>query len=94
MQLGSTVDSRRLLLAFGNFSVLDFFDRNSVVGDPRRQFFNIAFLSHAAYDFAADSRGYAWGALFELHWDDWAVRAGRFTPPKEPNQLAIDFRFY
>jgi high affinity Mn2+ porin len=94
MQLGSTVDSRRLVLAFGNLSVLDFFDRNSVVGDPRRQFFNIAFLSHAAYDFAADSRGYAWGALFELHWDDWALRAGRFTPPKEPNQLAIDFRFY
>lgn len=94
MQLGSTIDSRRLLLVFGNLSVLDFFDRNSVVGDPRRQFFNIAFLSHAAYDFAADSRGYAWGALFEFHWDDWAVRAGRFTPPKEPNQLAIDFRFY
>jgi high affinity Mn2+ porin len=94
MQLGSTVDSRRLLVAFGNFSVLDFFDRNGVVGDPRRQFFNIAFLSHAAYDFAADSRGYSWGALLELHWDDWAVRAGRFTPPKEPNQLAIDFRFY
>jgi high affinity Mn2+ porin len=94
MQLGTTVDSRRLVLAFGNFSVLDFFDRNAVVGDPRRQFFNIAFLSHAAYDFAADSRGYSWGALFELHWDDWAMRAGRFTPPKEPNQLAIDFRFY
>ncbi len=94
MQLGSTVDSRRLVLVFGNFSVLDFFDRNSVVGDPRRQFFNIAFLSHAAYDFAADSRGYSWGALFELHWDDWAVRVGRFTPPKEPNQLDIDFRFY
>ena len=94
LQLGTKVDSRRLVLAFGNFSVLDFFDRNSVVGDPRRQFFNIAFLSHAAYDFAADSRGYSWGALFELHWDDWAVRAGRFTPPKEPNQLAIDFRFY
>lgn len=94
MQLGATVDSRRLLLVVGNLSVLDFFDRNSVVGDPRRQFFNIAFLSHAAYDFAADSRGYSWGALFELHWDDWALRAGRFTPPKEPNQLAIDFRFY
>ena len=94
MQLGSVVDRRRLVLAFGNLSVLDFFDHNSVVGDPRRQFFNIAFLSHAAFDFAADSRGYSWGALFELHWDDWAVRAGRFTPPKQPNQLELDFRFY
>jgi high affinity Mn2+ porin len=92
LQLGTTVDSRRLVLAVGIYSVLDFFDRNSVVGDPRRQFFNIAFLSHGAFDFAADARGYTFGALFQLHLDDWTLRAGRFAPPKEPNQLAIDFR--
>ncbi|MEI9939103.1 MAG: carbohydrate porin [Pseudomonadota bacterium] len=91
MQLGTTVDSRRLLFVVGNYSILDFFDRNSVVGDPRRQFFNIAFLAHGAYDFAADSRGYTWGGLFELHYDDWALRAGRFAPPLEPNQLTLDF---
>ncbi len=91
MQLGTTFDSRRLVFVVGNYSILDFFDRNSVVGDPRRQFFSIAFLAHGAYDFAADSRGYTWGALFEFHYDDWALRAGRFTPPKEPNQLALDF---
>jgi len=92
MQLGTTVDRRRLVFAVGNYSVLDFFDRNSVVGDPRRQFLSMAFLSHGAYDFAADARGYTWGALVELHYDDWAVRAGRFAAPKEPNQLALDFR--
>ena len=92
MQLGTTFDRRRLLFAVGNYSVLDFFDRNSVLGDPRRQFFNIAFLGHGANDFAADSRGYTWGGLVEIHLDDWALRAGRFTPPKEPNQLALDFR--
>jgi len=92
MQLGTTVDSRRVTFVIGNLSILDFFDRNSVVGDPRRQFFNIAFLAHGAYDFGADSRGYTWGGLVEIHLDDWALRAGRFTPPKEPNQLALDFR--
>ncbi|HYP76609.1 MAG TPA: hypothetical protein VER12_11660, partial [Polyangiaceae bacterium] len=92
MQLGSTVDSRRLLLVVGNFSILDFFDRNSVVGDPRRQFFSMAFLSHSAYDFAADSRGYTVGGLFELHFDDWALRAGRFAAPKQPNQLELEYR--
>ncbi|MEI9948413.1 MAG: carbohydrate porin [Pseudomonadota bacterium] len=92
MQLGTTFDSRRLVFVIGNYSILDFFDRNSVVGDPRRQFFSIAFLAHGAYDFAADSRGYTWGGLVELHYDDWALRMGRFTPPKEPNQLALDFR--
>ena len=92
MQLGTTVDSRRLVFVVGDYSILDYFDRNSVVGDPRRQFFNIAFLSHGAYDFAADARGYTFGALLELHYDDWALRAGRFMPPKEPNQLELDFR--
>ncbi|HET7544982.1 MAG TPA: carbohydrate porin [Polyangiaceae bacterium] len=92
MQLGTTVDSRRLLFAIGTYSILDFFDRNSVVGDPRRQLFNMAFLSHGAYDFGADARGYTFGALFELHIDDWAVRAGRFAAPKEPNQLELEYR--
>ena len=91
MQLGTSFDSRRLMFVVGNYSILDFFDRNSVVGDPRRQFFSMAFLSHGAYDFAADSRGYTFGGLFELHWDDWALRAGRFAVPKEPNQLALDY---
>jgi hypothetical protein len=92
MQLGTVVDSRRLVFVVGNYSILDYFDRNSVVGDPRRQFFSIAFLAHGAFDFAADARGYTFGALFELHYDDWVLRAGRFAPPKEPNQLALDFR--
>jgi hypothetical protein len=52
----------------------------------------MAFLSHGAYDFAADSRGYTFGGLFELHYDDWALRAGRFAAPKEPNQLELDYR--
>jgi len=92
MQLGTTVDSRRLMFAIGTYSILDFFDRNSVVGDPRRQLFSMAFLSHGAYDFAADSRGYTFGGLFELHLDDWAVRAGRFAAPKQPNQLELEYR--
>jgi high affinity Mn2+ porin len=92
MQLGTRVGARRLVLTLGNFSVLDFFDKNSFSGDLRRQFFNMAFLTYAAYDFAADARGYAWGGAAELYYDDWAFRLARITPPKQPNQLAIDFR--
>jgi hypothetical protein len=94
MQLGTTVSKRRVVLTVGNMSILDFFDKNSFSGDLRRQFFNMAFLTYAAYDFAADARGYAWGGLAELDYDDWAVRIGRFTPPKDPNGLPIDFRIY
>jgi high affinity Mn2+ porin len=94
MQLGRRYDRRRLVFTAGNFSVLDFFDKNTYSGDLRQQFFNMAFLTYAAYDFAADARGYAWGAMAELYWDDWAFRIGRMTPPHDPNQLPIDFRLY
>ena len=49
-------------------------------------------MTHAAYDFAANARGYSYGAVAELYWDDWAVRFARITPPKNPNQLPVDFR--
>ncbi len=97
MQLGSVVGSRRLVLIAGNYSVLDFFDRNTFASDLRQQFFNMAFLTNAAYDFAADARGYAYGGAAEFHYDDWAARIGRFTAPQDPNQLALNFeidKFY
>jgi len=94
MQLGTTVSSRRFVFTLGNFTTLDVFDRNNVTGDPRQTFFNMAFMTHASWDFAADARGYSWGAAAEFYWDDWAVRVGRMLPPTEPNTLPIDFRFW
>lgn len=65
MQLGTTVASRRLVVRFGNFSVIDFFDKNAYSGDLRRQFLNMAFMTYAAFDFTADARGYTWGTVAE-----------------------------
>ncbi len=92
MQLARVDRSRRLVFTVGNYSVLDFFDQNNVSGDLRRSFLNMAFLTYAAYDFAADARGYAWGGLAELDYDDWTFRVARMTPPKDPNELPLDFR--
>ena len=94
LQLGTVVDSRRLVLTLGNFTILDVFDRNSVTGDPRQTFFNMAFMTHASYDFTSDARGYSWGGTAELYWDQWALRYGRITPPKDPNTLPVDFRIW
>lgn len=94
MQLGTTVDSRRLVLRVGNFSILDFFDKNSFSGDLRRQFNNMAFLSYAAYDFAADARGYTWGLVAEYIHDGWSLRFGHTAAPDNPNQLPIDTRIF
>jgi len=94
LQLGTVVDSHRLVLAVGNFTILDFFDKSSIVSDPRRTFFNMAFMTHASWDFPADARGYSWGGVAELYWDDWSMRVGRMTPPRNPNELQIDFRLW
>lgn len=91
-QLGKTYDSRRLHFIAGNFSILDFFDKNAFDIDPRQGLFNLAFLTYGAYDFASNARGYSWGGVSELYWDNWAIRYGRITPPKQPNQLPVDFR--
>src|SRR5262249_33494507 len=94
MQLGTTVDSRRLVLTAGNYTVLDIFDRNNVTWDPRQTFFNMAFMTHSAWDFAADGRGYSWGGAVELYGDDWVLRLGRMAPPQHPNVLPLDLRLW
>ena len=90
MQLGSTVDSRRVLVTVGEFTALDVFDHNGVTWDPRQTFLNMAFMTHSSWDFAADARGYSFGGAAELYWDDWALRVGRMAPPLNPNVLAVD----
>jgi hypothetical protein len=93
-QLAGAVDSRRLVLTAGNLSVLDIFDRNSYNHDPRTQFLNWSLMTHGAYDYAADARGYSWGAALEWYHDDWVLRAGRFIQPEEPNQLPLDTNIF
>ncbi|AYH44023.1 carbohydrate porin [Azoarcus sp. DN11] len=96
-QLAGMVDRRRWVLTAGNLSVLDVFDGNAYSHDPRTQFLNWSLMTHGAYDYAADARGYSWGVALEWYHDDWVVRAGRFIQPKLPNQQALDrhiFRHY
>jgi hypothetical protein len=94
MQLAGKYDSRRIVLAVGNFSILDFFDKNAFDIDPRQGFLSLGFMTYAAWDFASDARGYSYGGVGEFYWDDWAVRFGRITPPQNPNQLPVDFRIW
>ena len=93
-QLAGTVDKRRLVLTAGNISITDIFDDNVYNHDARTQFMNWALVTYGAYDFAADARGYTWGAALEYFYDDWAVRAGRFMQPREPNQIKLDTRIF
>ncbi|MEO8299223.1 MAG: carbohydrate porin [Burkholderiales bacterium] len=89
-QLGGTQATRRLTWTLGNLSVLDLFDANRYSHDPRSQFMNWTLMTHGAYDYAADARGYSWGAAVEYTGADWSLRAGRFLQPREPNQQKLD----
>lgn len=92
-QLAGSVDKRRLVLTAGNLSVMDLFDGNAYSHDARTDFMNWALVTHGAYDFAADARGYTWGSALEYFHDNWAFRAGRFLVPLEPNQMRLDAKW-
>lgn len=89
-QLAGMVDQRRIVVTAGNLAVIDLFDNSAFAHDPRTQFMNWSLLAHGAYDFAADARGYSWGAAIEYFYDDWVLRAGRFMQPAESNGLPLD----
>lgn len=91
-QLAGMVDKRRLVVTVGNVGVIDIFDNNAYAHDARTQFTNWTFLTHGAFDYAADARGYTWGAAAEYYYDDWALRAGRFMGPDVSNGLRLDTR--
>jgi hypothetical protein len=57
-QLAGNLDKNRIVLTYGKFATLDFFDQNSYSHDPRTQFQNFALFSMGAYGYAADSKGY------------------------------------
>ena len=91
-QLGGDVAKRRVVLSAGFVPVMDIFDANTYAHDARSQFLNWSFMTYTAYDYAADARGYTWGAAAEYFDDGWAARVGRFAQPKDPNGLALDTR--
>ncbi|RCX10199.1 carbohydrate-selective porin (OprB family) [Extensimonas vulgaris] len=93
-QLAGSVAARRWVFTAGKLAVTDIFDANAYSHDPRTQFMNWALMANGAYDYPADAKGYTWGTVLEWYHDAWAVRAGRFMQPKDPNGLPIDTRIF
>ncbi len=89
-QLAGSQARDRLVLSLGNLAVTDIFDPNPYAHDARSQFLNWSLLTHGAYDFAADSRGYSWGAALEWRQGDWRLRGGRFAMPAQSNGAKLD----
>ncbi|MES2280468.1 MAG: carbohydrate porin [Pseudomonadota bacterium] len=89
-ELGGNYGARRWTMTAGSFSLLDYFDNNPYAKDPREQFLNWSFMTHGAWDYPADARGYTTGAIIEYRTPAWSIRAGRAMQPRESNGLPLD----
>jgi hypothetical protein len=87
MSTFNEVPEHRLDIRVGKFGTVDFFDVNSVGSDSHLQFMNWSTAQDGAYDFAADTRGYTWGAILEYQQKSLAVRAGEMLMPKVANGM-------
>lgn len=90
LSLTSEVPARRVEVWFGKFSMVDFFDSNAVGGDSHLQFMNWTDCNNGAYDYAANTRGYTWGAMVEYDDRRWSARFAEALMPKVANGENLD----
>jgi hypothetical protein len=81
---------RRLEFRAGKFALADFLDVNGVGSDSHLQFMNWTLVNNGGWDFAADTRGYTYGALLEYDGGSWAVRFAEAMMPTVANGIALD----
>src|ERR1700722_510745 len=84
----------RYTITVGRFSLTDFFDDNSYTHDPRTQFMAWGVMYNGAWDYPADTRGYTWGWVHELHTRKWAFRYGIVAEPQVANGATFDRRLF
>jgi len=90
LSLFSQLPERRLEVRFGKFSMVDFFDFNRYGSDSNFQFMNWALDNAGTYDYAADTRGYTFGAMVEYDTRRWSVRFAEGLMPKVANGINLD----
>ena len=93
-QLAGDRPLNRYTIYAGRFTVTDFFDDNNYSHDPRTQFMAWSIMYNGAWDYPADTRGYTWGLVQELHTRSWGFRYGIVAEPKVANGQQIDRRLF
>ncbi len=91
-QIKTTQASKYFRVILGKFCLADFFDLNQFSHDPRTQFLNWALMSHGAWDYAANVRGYTVGAVFEYGSPIFGVRWSMSALPTYANGPDLDYR--
>ncbi|HKR32884.1 MAG TPA: carbohydrate porin [Terriglobales bacterium] len=91
LSLATSLPDKRLEFRVGKFGTADFFDVNEVGTDSHLQFTNWTVDNNGAYDYAADTRGYTYGAIVEYQSLHWGVRFGEMLMPKVANGIDLDW---
>ena len=89
LSLFKELPRRRLEIRFGKFSMVDFFDQNSVGSDTHFQFTNWTVDNKGAYDYAADTRGYTVGVTADYEDRNWGLRFAEALMPKVANGIDL-----
>ena len=89
--LATNVPERRLEFRVGKMGLPDTFDLNSIGTDSHLQFLNWTTDNNGAYDYAADTRGYTYGAITEYDDKDWSARYGVALMPTVANGIDMDW---
>lgn len=91
LSLATHLPERRLEVWGGKLSTADFFDLNSVGSDSHLQFMNWTVDNNGAYDYAADTRGYTYGAVASYRDHSWGLLFGELLMPQVANGIDIEF---
>jgi high affinity Mn2+ porin len=94
LSLARKIPARRLDIRVGKFGTADFFDVNSAGSDSHLQFMNWTVDNNGAYDYAADTRGYTWGAIVEYQDRAWGIRFGEMLMPTVANGIDLDWHIW
>jgi len=89
-QLPGTEAAMRLELKFGLLAANDDFDHNRYASSARTQFMNWSLWDNTAWDYAADTRGYTYGAVFGFVSPRWSLKYGAYLMPVRANGQKLE----
>lgn len=89
-QLPQIARQGRLEITAGKFALTDLFDANRYANSTRQQFMNWALFNNAAWDYAADTRGYSNGVALNWVHPVWTLRAAIMQMPVKANGNVFD----
>lgn len=85
LSLQTRLPAKSLSIRFGKFALSDFFDNNVGGTDSHYQFLNWTADNNGAWDYAADTRGYTVGLMFDYEDRNWGIRFAEALMPKVAN---------